>query len=118
MENNYECITIIEDDEPQETNKNNDGEKMILKKINSSVLKKWYIEDKDIYEIGVDEVGRGPLFGRVYTAAVILPKDDNFNYLFLCMLNVIICIAVATEISLDVGKHSSSRDITILWRTN
>jgi len=27
------------------------------------------------YEIGVDEVGRGPLFGRVYTAAVVLPKD-------------------------------------------
>ena len=26
------------------------------------------------YEIGVDEVGRGPLFGRVYAAAVILPN--------------------------------------------
>jgi ribonuclease HII len=26
-------------------------------------------------EIGIDEVGRGPLFGRVYAAAVILPKD-------------------------------------------
>jgi ribonuclease HII len=25
--------------------------------------------------IGVDEAGRGPLFGRVYTAAVILPPD-------------------------------------------
>jgi ribonuclease HII len=24
-------------------------------------------------------VGRGPLFGRVYTAAVILPKDDSFD---------------------------------------
>jgi hypothetical protein len=34
------------------------------------------------------------------------------------MLNVIICIAVATEISLDEGKHSSSRGIIILWRTN
>ena len=32
------------------------------------------------YEIGIDEAGRGPLFGRVYTAAVILPKDDTFNY--------------------------------------
>jgi len=30
-------------------------------------------------EIGVDEVGRGPLFGRVYVAAVILPKND-FDY--------------------------------------
>jgi ribonuclease HII len=28
----------------------------------------------------VDEVGRGPLFGRVYTAAVILPKDDSFDH--------------------------------------
>lgn len=26
------------------------------------------------YEVGVDEAGRGPLFGRVYTAAVILPS--------------------------------------------
>ena len=28
-------------------------------------------------EIGVDEAGRGPLFGRVYAAAVILPKADD-----------------------------------------
>ena len=39
------------------------------------------------YQIGVDEVGRGPLFGRVYTAAVVLPspesdgkEGDGFNY--------------------------------------
>ena len=36
--------------------------------------------------IGVDEAGRGPLFGRVYTAAVILPvqslseEASNFDY--------------------------------------
>jgi ribonuclease HII len=34
----------------------------------------------NLYEIGIDEVGRGPLFGRVYCSAVILPKDGNFNY--------------------------------------
>ena len=34
----------------------------------------------DVIEIGVDEVGRGPMFGRVYTAAVILPKDDSFEH--------------------------------------
>ena len=28
-----------------------------------------YQNDKNIYEIGVDEAGRGPLFGRVYAAA-------------------------------------------------
>ena len=27
-------------------------------------------------EIGVDEAGRGPMFGRVYTAAVILPRES------------------------------------------
>ena len=30
-----------------------------------------------IYEVGVDEAGRGPLFGRVYTAAVILPHPGS-----------------------------------------
>jgi ribonuclease HII len=38
----------------------------------------------DNFIIGVDEAGRGPLFGRVYTAAVILPKptpgDDSGGY--------------------------------------
>jgi ribonuclease HII len=29
------------------------------------------------YEVGVDEAGRGPLFGRVYTGAVILPSPAN-----------------------------------------
>jgi ribonuclease HII len=43
------------------------------------ILEKCYNQAPDIYEIGVDEVGRGPLFGRVYTAAVILPKDDSFD---------------------------------------
>lgn len=28
-------------------------------------------------EIGIDEAGRGPLFGRLYVAAVVLPKNIN-----------------------------------------
>jgi ribonuclease HII len=43
-------------------------------------LNKYYLEDKSIYEIGVDEAGRGPLFGRVYAGAVILPKDPNSSF--------------------------------------
>jgi ribonuclease HII len=29
------------------------------------------------YEVGVDEAGRGPLFGRIYTGAVILPSTGS-----------------------------------------
>lgn len=36
-------------------------------------------QNEEGIEIGVDEAGRGPLFGRVYTAAVILPKN-NFDH--------------------------------------
>lgn len=32
------------------------------------------------WEIGVDEAGRGPLFGRLYVAATILPKDAGFRH--------------------------------------
>tara|TARA_B100000424_G_scaffold40456_1_gene27156 strand:+ start:4968 stop:5708 length:741 start_codon:yes stop_codon:yes gene_type:complete len=31
-------------------------------------------------EIGIDEAGRGPMFGRVYAAAVVLPKDNSFDH--------------------------------------
>ena len=35
-------------------------------------------QKENTYVIGVDEVGRGPMFGRVYAAAVILPDDSLF----------------------------------------
>jgi len=38
-------------------------------------LQRYFIDTAE-YEAGVDEAGRGPLFGRVYAAAVILPRDD------------------------------------------
>ena len=43
-------------------------------------MKRFYCENTQILEIGVDESGRGPLFGRVYASAVILPKDDSFDH--------------------------------------
>ncbi len=51
----------------------------VVKEKLKSLLKSCYNLDDKILEIGVDEAGRGPLFGRVYTAAVILPKDDSFD---------------------------------------
>ena len=38
-----------------------------------------YYYNKNILEAGLDEAGRGPLFGRVYVASVILPQED-FNH--------------------------------------
>jgi ribonuclease HII len=37
--------------------------------------------NKEKIEAGIDEAGRGPLLGRVYTASVILtPEEDDFNH--------------------------------------
>ncbi len=57
----------------------------------ANMLKTAYCVDEDISdsntisdqirEIGVDEAGRGPMFGRVYAGAVILPKSlDAFQH--------------------------------------
>ena len=52
--------------------------KLIKKK--KTYLSHFYNEDSNQYEIGIDEAGRGPMFGRVYCAAVILPKNEDFKY--------------------------------------
>lgn len=49
-------------------------------KKNQRLLNIFYNEDPKCLEIGVDEAGRGPMFGRVYAAAVILPKDNSFEH--------------------------------------
>jgi ribonuclease HII len=78
MKSDYESATIINDSDDEEIIIIQ--KKIVKPRIKQQPLNKFYIEDADIFEIGVDEVGRGPLFGRVYTAAVILPKDDSFNH--------------------------------------
>jgi ribonuclease HII len=86
--NEYEYATIIDDEEEQEEENHLETverEKIKSKKTRNRVtplfLKRSFFEEEDIMEIGVDEAGRGPLFGRVYTAAVVLPKDmDRFDH--------------------------------------
>jgi ribonuclease HII len=80
MKSDYTCAEIIDDSDEDiiimpKLNKT----KTIKPRIPQEILKKCYNEDDKVFEIGVDEVGRGPLFGRVYTAAVILPKDNSFD---------------------------------------
>ena len=62
-------------------------EKEIVKKtrkprtiIKHECLSSCYDSNSSSIEIGIDEAGRGPMLGRVYTAAVILPKDDTFDH--------------------------------------
>jgi ribonuclease HII len=58
----------------------NEPSDILIEKKKKHVLSSFYNENPEIIEIGVDEVGRGPLFGRVYTAAVILSKDNTFDH--------------------------------------
>ena len=55
-------------------------EKAVRIKKEKPVLNRYY-DSNNQYEIGIDEAGRGPLYGRVYVGAVILPKDSpDFHY--------------------------------------
>lgn len=100
----YECAQIIDDSDDEQDyelnenpnikspipiNTNNEAniestikpiKKIIKRKNTQALLDKFYNVNESIFEIGVDEAGRGPLFGRVYTAAVILPKDNSFDH--------------------------------------
>ena len=89
MKSDFECAIIIDDSDDELHHntdiKNNLEDEIILKKKPRTrkvqePLKKYFYDDLNKIEIGVDEAGRGPLFGRVYTGAVILPKDDSFDH--------------------------------------
>ena len=74
----WETMEIIEDDE--EVIEKEPGAPKKRTRKEPAVLKKYHFDDQSVFEIGIDEAGRGPLFGRVYTGAVILPKDDTFDH--------------------------------------
>ena len=90
--NDWVSAVIIEDDE-EEIKNTSDIEVENVKKVEKKkpikkanittkdcLLKKFYNQDIETMEIGADEAGRGPMFGRVYSGAVILPKDDSFDH--------------------------------------
>ena len=82
MKTDYEPAQIIDDSSDDEEYVIQKPKKVKVVKENKiqNVLKSCHNQDEKVLEIGVDEAGRGPLFGRVYTAAVILPKDDSFDF--------------------------------------
>jgi ribonuclease HII len=52
----------------------------IIKKKIPNRLNLMFDADTTIIEMGIDEAGRGPMFGRVYAGVVVLPKDNSFNH--------------------------------------
>lgn len=55
--------------------------KVAVKKRNTqAALKQMFDADTTIIEIGIDEAGRGPMFGRVYAGVAVLPKDNSFDH--------------------------------------
>lgn len=94
MKTDCEFAEIIDDDDESGEETTNDQtkatevkevkevkpkEKKVKQVKAKQLLKQCLNDDPSIVEIGVDEAGRGPLFGRVYAAAVILPKDNTFD---------------------------------------
>jgi ribonuclease HII len=91
MLNNDDLISavIVEDDEdnddiifeicnaPTKEEKKASKKRITKPKI---ALDTCFNQDPNIIEIGIDEVGRGPLFGRVYASAVVLPKSSDFKH--------------------------------------
>ena len=58
------------------------------------------------YEIGVDEAGRGPMFGRIYAAAVVLPKDTSFDHTLMRDSKRISNRAEMQSLSTYIREHS------------
>ena len=109
MSNQYTCVQII-DDSDSEAESNEIKEETIVIEIPKKVRKprakkakellvlveedistitskvtpicllKKYMHEQGTIEIGADEAGRGPMLGRVYSGAVVLPKDDSFDH--------------------------------------
>ena len=64
------------------------------------------------FEIGIDEAGRGPLFGRVYVAAVVLPKDSaNFHHEWMRDSKKIKSRKTMTDLANYIKKHVLYWDI-------
>jgi ribonuclease HII len=86
----YVCAVIIEDDDEPEINEKEQVETTITvkeavpkkKRVMQQPLKKYFKEELHIIEVGIDEAGRGPMFGRVYAGLAVLPKakDDTFDH--------------------------------------
>lgn len=62
-------VTVLKTSYCEDSNEHDSGDTLPINNISTH------------YEIGVDEAGRGPMLGRVYAGAVVLPKRmEEFNH--------------------------------------
>jgi ribonuclease HII len=75
-------ITPISKRKPTYKNEETIPSEVVVKKKRNvkAPLKHMFDADITIIEIGIDEAGRGPMFGRVYAGVAVLPKDDSFDH--------------------------------------
>ena len=52
-------------------------------RVKAEPLPVYYKPDENQFEIGIDEAGRGPLFGRLYVAGAVLPKDGSIDMTYI-----------------------------------
>jgi ribonuclease HII len=74
----FEIIPVSKKNKVAESIQSNVIEKK--KKNVQPSLKHIFETDTTIIEIGIDEAGRGPMFGRVYAGVAVLPKDYSFEH--------------------------------------
>ena len=51
-----------------------------MSKKTKTPLKTRYDAESGLFEVGIDEAGRGPMYGPVYAAAVVLPPEGEFKH--------------------------------------
>jgi len=89
-----------------------------MSSLNVSTLNAFYYPSpesgEDVkYEICLDECGRGPLFGRVYAAAVVLPRDSSkFDYHLMKDSKKIHSKKKMGELAEYVRKHAVCTSVT------
>lgn len=79
---NEDTIEITPISKRRTKNKTQPVEEVVQKKKRNiqQPLKICFDNNTNIIELGIDEAGRGPMFGRVYAGLVVLPKDDSIDH--------------------------------------
>lgn len=78
----YISAIIVDDDDDEETSSTNikpaTSEKPKSSRTKKAIVPlKTCFNENDAIEIGIDEAGRGPMFGRVYAGAVVVPRASG-----------------------------------------